>query len=158
MSYVPGDKSIDPETHFISGMKDFFRLDKVRFINLAGSVQYGILYSVAYLIIGLLIHKIFPPFTTNISLTSLSGWILLQCLVLILVTFYVKKFIEAIPGIISFFPKYFNIDMLRAKGFIPYGVDEYKGDMASSIVLIGTQFVLIDKIKYLVTELAKIYF
>jgi hypothetical protein len=158
MSYVPGEKSIDPATHFISGMKDFFRLDKVRFINLAGSVQYGILYSVVYLIVGILIHKIFPPFTTNILLPTLFGWILLQCLVLILVTFYAKKFIEAIPGIISFFPKYFNIDMLQAKGFIPYGIDEYKGDMASSIVLIGTQFVLIDKIKYLVTELVKIYF
>jgi hypothetical protein len=158
MSYVPGEKSINPEVHFVSGMKDFFRLDKVRFINLAGSVQYGILYSVVYLFLGLLIHKIFPPFTTNISLLHLFGWILLQCLALILVTFYAKKFVEAIPGIISFFPKYFNIDLLAAKGFIPYGVDEYKGDMASSVVLIGTQFVLIDKIKYLIMELSKIYF
>jgi hypothetical protein len=158
MSYIPGDKSIDPEVHFVSGMKDFFRFDKVRFINLTGSVQYGILYSVVYLFLGLLIHKIFPPFTTNISLLHLFGWILLQCLALILVTFYAKKFVEAIPGIISFFPKYFNIDLLTAKGLIPYGVDEYKGDMASSVVLIGTQFVLIDKIKYLIMELSKIYF
>jgi hypothetical protein len=158
MSYVPGDKSIDPKIHFIAGMKDFARLDDVRAINIMGSIQYGILYSIIYFIIGLIIHNIFPVFTPNIQLINLFGWILLQCIVLILVTFYVKKFVEAIPGIASFFPKYFDGDILKAKGFIPYGVSEYKGDMASSIVLIGTQFTLLKKIEYLVTQLSKIYF
>ena len=158
MSYVPGNLSEDPRIHFEAGMKDFRRLDKVRLTNIAGSIQYGILYSVVYFIIGLLLHVVFPPFTKNISLMSLFGWILLQCLALILITFYVRKFIEAIPGIISFFPQYINLTDLKAKGFIPYGIDEFKGDMASSIVLIGTQYRLLEKIAYLTEEVARKYF
>jgi hypothetical protein len=158
MSYVPGDKSEDPQIHFDAGMRDFARFDKVRLINIVGSVQYGILYSIVYFIFGLVLHNIFPVFTTKISLLSLFGWILLQCVVIILVTFYVQKFIEAIPGLLSFFPKYFNMSDLRAKGFIPYGVEEFKGDMASSIVLIGTQVNLLNKVAYLTEEVANRYF
>lgn len=158
MSYVPGDKSEDPRIHFQAGIRDFTRLDKVRLINIVGSAQYGILYSVVYFILGIGLHILFPTFNTNISLLSLFGWILLQCLVIIILTFYVRKFIEAIPGIISFFPTIFNASDLRAKGFIPYGVDEFKGDMASSIVLIGTQYRLLEKIAYLTEQVTKRYF
>ena len=158
MSYVPGDKSEDPRIHFQAGMRDLLRFDKVRLINISGSIQYGVLYSVVYFIIGLLLHIIFPAFTTKISLVSLAGWILLQCLVIILITFYVRKFIEAIPGIPSYFPTYFNISDLRGRGFIPYGIDEFKGDMASNLVLIGTQYRLLEKIAYLTEEVTKRYF
>jgi len=158
MSYVPGNKSEDPRIHFQAGMRDLLRVDKVRLINVVGSVQYGIIYSIVFFIIGIILHSVFPVFTTKISLVSLFGWILLQCLVIILITFYVRKLIESIPGIFSFFPKYFNVSDLQAKGFIPYGIDEFQGDMASSIVLIGTQYRLLEKIAYLTEEVAKLIF
>lgn len=158
MSYVPGDKSTNPRIHFEAGMKDFARFDDVRLINILGSIQYGILYCIVYFIIGLSLDVVFPQFTKKISLMSLGGWILLQCIVIILISFYVRKFVEAIPGIASFFPNIFNEPELITKGFVPYGVDEYKGDMASSIVLIGTQINLFNKIAYLTTETAKRYF
>jgi hypothetical protein len=157
MSFVQGDKSEDPKIHFKAGLKDFARLDKVRFINITGSIQYGILYCISFFIIGVILNATFPQYTKNISLWSLAGWILLQCIALIIVTFYVRKFIEAIPGILSFFPSFFNIRDLEQKGFIPYGVDEYKGDLASSLVLIGTQVNLFQKITYLTNELTKLY-
>jgi hypothetical protein len=65
--------------------------------------------------------------------------------------------VEAIPGIASYFPGFFNIRDLQAKGFIPYGVSEFKGDMASSLILIGTQIRLLDKIAYFTTEFTKRY-
>jgi hypothetical protein len=108
-------------------------------------------------ILGVILHSIFPAFTTKISLMSLFGWILLQCLVIIVASFYVRKLIEAIPGLPSFFPNFFDFNTLLAKGFIPYGVSEYKGDMASSLILIGTQIRLIDKIQYFTVEFAKRY-
>lgn len=157
MSYVPGDKSEDPKTHFLAGMKDFARLDKVRFINIMGSIQYGIGYSIAYFILGIALHVLFPPLIKSDPLLNIFLWIVLQCLVIIVATFYVSKFIEAIPGILSFFPKYFDFNKLLAKGFIPYGVDEYKGNMASSIILIGTQFRLLEKIKYFTLEFTERY-
>lgn len=157
MSYVPGDKSEDPKIHFEAGIKDFTRFDKIRFINIIGSIQYGILYSIVYFIIGILLYVIFPPLIKGESLLNIFLWILLQSLCIILVTFYVNKFIEAIPGFASFFPKFFDFSNLLSKGFIPYGVDEYKGNMASSIILIGTQFRLLEKIQYFTIEFAKRY-
>ncbi len=157
MSYVPGNKSVDPKTHFEAGMKDFARIDKVRTINVLGLIQYGILYSIVYFIIGIALHVIFPPFEKGASLFSLFFWILLQCLVLIIVTFYAQKFVEAIPGWASFFPKYFDFSDLLAKGFIPYGIDEFKGSMAANIVLIGTQINLFNKVAYFTQEFAKRY-
>jgi hypothetical protein len=157
MSYVPGDKSVDPKIHFEAGMKDLLRFDKVRLINIGGSIQYGILYSIIYFIIGILLHITFPPLYKSESLTNIFGWILFQCVVIILITFYVQKFVQAIPGIASFFPGLFNPTDLLAKGFIPYGVSEYKGDMASSLILIGTQIRLIDKIQYFTVEFSKRY-
>lgn len=157
MSYVPGDKSEDPKLHFEAGMKDFARLDKVRFINIAGSIQYGLIYSIIYLAIGIALHVLFPPLNKADSLVNLFGWILIQSLVIIGITFYVQKFVQAIPGLASFFPKFFNFHELLVKGFIPYGVGEYKGDMASSIILIGTQMRLLEKIAYFTTEFSKRY-
>jgi hypothetical protein len=157
MSYVPGNKSEDPSIHFKAGMEDFFRFDKVRLINIGGSIQYGVLYSVIYFIIGILLHVTFPPLYKSESLTSIFGWIIFQCVIIILITFYVQKFVEAIPGIASYFPGFFNPTDLRAKGFIPYGVSEFNGDMAASLILIGTQIRLLDKIAYFTTEFSKRY-
>ncbi len=157
MSYEPGSKSEDPKTHVEAGMKDFARTDKVRVINLFGLIQYGIIYSIVYFIIGITLHLIFPPFQKGVPLFSLFFWILLQCLVLIIVTFYAQKFVEAIPGWASFFPSYFDFTKLLAQGFIPYGIDEFKGSMAANIVLIGTQINLLNKVAYFTQEFAKRY-
>jgi hypothetical protein len=158
MSYVPGDKSINPVIHFESGIKDFARLDKIRLINIGGSIQYGILYAISYFIIGIFLHIIFPPLVKGQSLFIIFLWILLQFLVLVIVSFYVDKFIESIPGFASFFPKFFDFNKLIEKGFIPYSLDEYKGNMASNIVLIGTQINLLNKVSYLTQEIANKYF
>ena len=157
MSYVPGDKSVDPRVHFMAGMKDLLRFDKVRLINILGSVQYGVAYIIAFFIAGIGINFIFPSFTTNESLLELFLWIMLQSIILIIVTFYIQKVIKSIPGIISFFPQYFDYNKLLTHGFIPYGIDEYKGDMTSSIILIGTQVNLLKKVSYFTTEFSKIY-
>ena len=157
MSYVLGDKSIDPKIHFDAGIKDLIRTDKVRLINLTGSIQYGIIYSIIYFIVGIGLHVIFPPLIKSASLLNIFGWILLQCLIIIIITFYVQKFVEAIPGWASFFPTYFDFSNLITKGFIPYGVGEFKGSMVANIVLIGTQINLFDKVSYFTTEFSKRY-
>lgn len=155
MSHVDGDRSTDPATHFQAGIKDFARLDKVRFINMVGSIQYGILYSLVFLLVGIGIHTLFPPLVKSESLLTICSWILLQSLLIIIVVFYCRKFVESIPGIVSFFPRYFNLQELQSKGFVPYGVDEYRGDMASSLILIGTQYRLLEKVAYVTNEVGK---
>jgi len=155
MSYVPGNKSEDPKVHFIAGMKDLFRVDQVRLINIGGSIQYGTLYCLAFFVLGISLHIIFPPLHKSDPLLNIFLWILLQSLVIIVSSFYVEKLIESIPGIFSFFPTFFDFNKLLANGFIPYGVDEYKGNMAASIILIGTQYNLLNKVEYFTREFAK---
>jgi hypothetical protein len=157
MSHVPGDKSVNPKVHFLAGWKDLVRLDQVRFINIVGSIQYGILYSVAYLFIDTFLHFLFPPLVKGDPLLNLFFWIVLQSVVIIIVAFYVQKMVEMIPGIISFFLGYFNLHELKEKGLKLYGITEYKGDMASSIVLIGIQFHLLEKVAYFTVEFIKQY-
>lgn len=157
MSYVPGDKSVDPKVHFEAGMKDFARLDKVRFINIMGSIQYGITYCIVFFVIGIALHTIFPVLNKSDPLLNIFLWILFQSVIIIILTFYAEKLVEAIPGWASFFPKFFDFPQLLAKGFIPYGIDEYKGNMAASIILIGTQVNLLNKIEYFTTEFTKRY-
>lgn len=157
MSYVPGSKSEDPKVHFEAGIKDFARLDKVRLINITGSIQYGIIYCIIYFAIGIALHAIFPPLIKSEPLLNIFLWIVLQSVIIIILTFYVQKFVEAIPGWASFFPKTFDFNKLLAQGFIPYGVGEFKGDMASSIILIGTQYHLLEKIAFVTNEISKRY-
>jgi hypothetical protein len=157
MSYVPGNKSEDPTIHFKAGVKDFTRLDMVRLINIGGSIQYGILYCLVYLFIGIILHNIFPALNKSDPLLHTFLWIILQSIVIIIVVFYVEKFVEIFPGIFSFFPKFFDMNELLAKGFIPYGINEYKGNMASSLILIGTQYHLLYKVEYFTTEFSKRY-
>lgn len=157
MSFIAGNKSEEPKTHFESGMKDFARLDKIRLINIIGSIQYGVLYCIVYFIIGIFLNLVFPPLIKGDHLLNIFLWILLQSIVIIILTFYVQKFVEAIPGWASFFPKTFNFNDLLTKGFIPYGLDEFKGNMASSIILIGTQINLLQKIQYFTVECSKRY-
>ena len=155
MSYVPGENSDTPNIHFKAGMKDFLRFDQVRFINITGSIMYGFLYIILFLIIGIFLHSIFPPITNNISLLSLFGWILLQSFVIIICVFYSRKLIEAIPGPITFFPEY--LKKLQGDGLILHGIDEYKGDMAASVVFIGTQYRLLEKIAFFTRKFSELY-
>jgi hypothetical protein len=157
MSSEPGDHALDPATHFRAGMKDFLRVDKVRFLNINGSIQYGLLYCILYLFLGIVINTSFPVHSKKSSLMSLFNWIIIQSIVIIVVAFYVQKFVEAIPGWPSFFPQFFNAEALKEKGWKPYAIPEFKGEMAASIILIGTQVNLLKKIVLFTEKFTKRY-
>lgn len=150
MSHVPGERSLDPKIHFESGMKDLFRLDGVRAVNILGSIQYGLLYAVVFFFAGLGIEALFPPFRTNASLHALAGEVILQCIVVTIAIFYARKLIEAIPGFLTLLPTgLWDPVKLQQKGYIPYGIDEYKGEIMMSLVLVGTEVNLLKKIALL---------
>jgi hypothetical protein len=146
MSYVQGSNSEDPRIHFRAGMKDLFRVDEVRLINIWGSIQYGLLYAIAFFFAGICIELMFPPFRANATFETLAYEVILQCIVTIIAIFYVRKLVESIPGLITFFPSIFNRTKLKNNGFIPYGIEEYKGEGMMSLILIGTEVNLIKKI------------
>lgn len=133
-------------------MRDLLRVDEVRATNILGSVQYGILYAVVFFFVGLAIERLFPPFRSNASLHALAGEILLQCIVVTIAIFYVRKLVEAIPGLVTLLPLptwLWNPVELEQKGWVPYGIDEYKGEIMMSLILVGTQLNLLKKIALL---------
>ena len=146
MSQVYGQKSLDPAIHFKAGIKDLFRFDKVRLVNIMGSIQYSLLYAIVFFFAGILIESMFPKFNPTASFETLVYEVILQCILTAITIFYARKFVEAIPGLISFFPQTFNSQKLIDHGFIPYGIDEFKGEAMMSIVLIGTEVNLLKKI------------
>lgn len=149
MSHVDGELSENPYVHLKAGMKDFIRFDKVRLVNIFGSIQYGLLYAFTFFFAGIGIEALFPLYNPNVPVKTIIWEVLIQCIVIILVTFYARKFIEAIPGIMTFFPNLFDFDKLVSKGFIPYGIDEFKGEVMMSVILIGVEVNLFKKVEYL---------
>lgn len=146
MSHVDGEKSLDPYTHFTAGMKDFFRLDKVRLINILGSVQYGLLYAIVFFFAGIAIESIFPKYNPTESFRTIALQVLLQCIILTIIIFYARKLVESIPGLMTFFPNKINTEKLIEHGLVPYSLDEYKGETMMSIILVGTSVNLLKKI------------
>lgn len=124
----------------------------MRFVNIVGTVQYSLLYAVVFFFLGIGIERLFTPFRATALPMELIGQILLQCFVLAIAIFYARKLVEAIPGVLSFFPSWFNLDKMLEKGYIPYGIDEYKGELMVSLLLVGTQTNLLKKIAYLATH------
>lgn len=146
MSHVDGQKSLDPATHFKAGMKDFFRVDQVRLINILGNIQYGLLYAIVFFFIGILIEQLFPKYSPTASFERLAVEVTLQCIVIAIAIFYARKLVESIPGFASFFPRVFNEQKLLQDGLVPYSIDEYKGETMMSIILVGTSLNLLKKI------------
>lgn len=152
MSHVDGERSENPYIHFHAGMKDLLRFDQVRLLNIFGSVQYGLLYAIIFFFAGITIEYIFPSFRSGAIIQTLINEIILQCIVLIIVIFYVRKFIEAIPGFMTFFPGILDVNSLILKGLVPYGIDEFRGEAMLSLILIGTQINLLKKISLLAVK------
>lgn len=149
MSHVDGEKSLNPYIHFTAGMKDFFRLDKVRLVNILGSIQYGLLYAIVFFFAGIAIESVFPKYSPTAAFRTLALQVLLQCIVLTIVIFYARKFIESIPGLMTFFPNKVDEQKLIDHGLVPYSLDEYKGETMMSIILIGVSVNLLKKIERL---------
>ena len=158
MSHVDGEKSLDPYVHFTAGMKDFFRVDNVRLVNILGSVQYGLLYAIVFFFAGVGIETVFPKYSASATFRTLALQVLLQCIVLTIVIFYARKFIESIPGLMTFFPNKINTEKLIEHGLVPYSLDEYKGETMMSIILVGVSTNLLKKIERLAVLGEKKYF
>lgn len=146
MSHVDGERSLNPYVHFKSGMKDFFRVDNVRLVNILGSIQYGLLYAIVFFFGGIFIETLFPKYSPTIGFRTLALQVLLQCIVLTILIFYARKLIESIPGFMTFFPNKVNEEKLIEHGLVPYTLDEYKGETMMSIILVGVSVNLLRKI------------
>jgi hypothetical protein len=140
--------TIKPEDHAMEHIRErsekLFLNNEVRFMELLESMQYGILYLVAGFGLGVTLDYSFPSYNEQVKTGTLFFEVTLQCLLLILLTYYLRKVIKVVPFL-------FMIDFTGSgkSKYKPYQSEEYGGEVMIAIVLLGAQFNLIKKLDLL---------
>jgi hypothetical protein len=140
--------SIGPEDHAIDHIRDrtqkLLLRDEVRIMELLESIQYGVLYLITGFATGVTLDYAFPPFNEQIRTGTLFAEVALQCLLLVILTYYLRKIVKIVPFL-------FVIDF-TGKGrstYKPYQAEEYGGEIMIALVFLGAQFNLIKKLDLL---------
>lgn len=142
--------TIKPEQHAMEHIRErsgtLFLNDEIRLMELLESIQYGVLYLLSGFGLGVTLDYSFPAYREDIRTRTLFLEVVFQCLLLIILTYYLRKVIKIIPFL-------FMIDIagtgLGKSKYIPYKTEEYSGELMIAIVLLGTQFTLIKKLDLL---------
>lgn len=114
--------------------------NEVRLMELLESIQYGVLYLVFGFALGVTLDYSFPSYNERVKTWPLFLEVSLQCLLLIVLTYYLRKVIKIVP---------FLFMINSGKGYKPYESSEYGGEVMIAIVLLGAQFNLIKKLDLL---------
>ena len=140
--------SIRPEAHAMEHVRErtekLLLNNEIRVMEMLESIQYGILYLVFGFGLGVTLDYSFPSYNERIRTSTLFFEVALQCLLLIVLTYYLRKVIKIIPFL-------FVIDFTGTgkTSFKPYQSEEYGGEVMIAIVLLGAQFNLIKKLDLL---------
>jgi hypothetical protein len=118
--------------------------NEVRVMELLESIQYGVLYLITGFALGVTLDYSFPNYNEQTKTSVLFAEVALQCLLLIVLTFYLRKLVKIVPFL-------FVIDFSgQGKStFRPYEAAEYGGEVIIALVLLGAQFNLIKKLDLL---------
>jgi hypothetical protein len=118
--------------------------DKIRIYKLLENLQYAFLYILITLPLSGLVEDLFPDLDKNKYSYILFLEIVLQCLIIVIMVFYIQKIVKLIPVL-------FPVD----KNYKKYRVSEYDGVIIISLIFVGTQNNLINKIRELRNRLLK---
>ena len=140
--------TIKPEAHAMEHIRErsekLLLNNEIRLMELLESMQYGILYLVAGFGLGVTLDYSFPSYNEQVRTSTLFLEVAIQCLVLIVLTYYLRKVIKVIPFL-------FVVDFTGSgkTNYKPYQSEEYGGEVMIAIVLLGAQFNLIKKLDLL---------
>jgi hypothetical protein len=133
--------------HVQERIASLFRFNEVRAMQLLESIQFGLGYLVVGFFAGTVLDYSFPGFEEDISTGKLFLEVLLQCILLIILVFYVRKIVKIMPFLFVL-----NYDINRngkVDAYNPYEASEYGGEIMIAVVILGAQFNLIKKIDLL---------
>ncbi len=140
--------SIGPEEHAMDHIRErtekLLLRNEIRVMELLEGIQYGVLYLIAGFATGVALDYSFPPYIEQVRTSTLFLEVALQCLLLVILTYYLRKVVKIVPFL-------FMID-LAGKGrssYKPYQAEEYGGEIMIAIVFLGAQFNLIKKLDLL---------
>jgi hypothetical protein len=135
-----------PSDYVNHHIKSLFAADKIRFMELIESIQYGIVYLVIGFFAGTLLDYSFPSFNEDTSVVSVFLEVLLQSILLIVLVFYVRLLVKTMPSL-------FDFHLGKHLRYVPYSSSEYGGELMISLAVIGAQFHLIKKLDFLSRKL-----
>lgn len=140
--------TIRPEDHAMDHIRD--RTQKlmlnsdIRVMELLESIQYGLLYLIVGFASGVALDYSMPAYNEQVKTSTLFLEVAVQCLILTIMTFYLRKLIKIVPFLFVIgFPG------SGKSTYKPYQSEEYGGEVMIALVLLGAQFNLIKKLDLL---------
>ena len=112
------------------------RKKKIVILKILELIQYTIIYTVTILYIGKFLNKYFPKLDKGKKKIQLLFEIILQMIVIVVIMYFVRKFIQFIPFI------------YHDKDYEQGGVSEVYGELTIAFVYVITQYKLGEKILY----------
>lgn len=140
--------TIGPEEHAMEHVRErsqkLFLRDEIRIMELLESIQYGVAYLAIGFAGGVALDYAMPSYNEDVKTSTLFLEVAVQSLLLIIVTFYLRKLIKIMPFLF----------MINGTGsgkprYKPYQSEEYGGEVMIALVLLGAQFNFIKKLDLL---------
>ncbi len=133
--------------HIESHVKSFIQADMIRFMELLESIQYGLGYLIIGFLAGTVLDYSFPNHDENTPVETVLIEVLLQCILLIILVFYVRKLVKIMP---SLFDLHFGFSKtIQSSKYKAYSASEYGGELMIAVAILGAQFHLIKKLDFL---------
>jgi hypothetical protein len=139
--------------HMYERIQSLFLFNEVRLMEILESLQFGIGYLVVGFLAGTVLDYSFPKFEENQTSWELFRDVALQCMLLIVAVFYVRKIVKIMP-----FMFVLNVDINRngrINSYRAYEASEYSGEVMIAVAILGAQFNLIKKLDLLSRRLYK---
>jgi hypothetical protein len=140
--------TIQPESHAMEHVRErtekLLLRNEIRVMELLESIQFGVAYLVVGFAVGVGLDYSFPAYNEDVRTRTLFLEVCLQCLLLIVFTFYLRKLVKIMPFL-------FVIDFTGTgkSTYKPYQAEEYGGEVMIALVFLGAQFNLIKKLDLL---------
>lgn len=139
--------------HIHERIRSLFLFNEVRIMELLETIQFSLGYLFVGFTAGTILDYAFPHFKEEIDTKTLFLEVLLQCVLLAIFVFYVRKIVKIMPFLFVLQTD-INGDG-RVDKYHPYLATEYSGEVMIAVVVLGAQFNLIKKIDLLSRRLYK---
>jgi len=132
------------DKHVETHVKSLIKTDMTRFMELIEGIQYGLAYLIIGFLAGTLLDYSFPNHDENTPVKTVLVEALLQCILLIVLVFYVRKLVKIMPSLFDI-----HFGFTKKGKYKAYSASEYGGELMISLAVIGAQFHLIKKLDFL---------
>lgn len=142
---------VNSGAYFKSRWDKLFNMNEIRLMEIFEILQYGTLYLGFTFFAGVGLDYLFPKYDKEKATRTILAEVVLQCLLLILSAFFVRKLVKLVPFL---FVVNFDLDGDGKVPFYrPYESTEYMGEMMMSVIFISVQLNLLRKVNELSARL-----